>query len=119
MLAIPPSLRYFAGGDRSIRGYAFREVGPRTPAPDRYALGGKNVLVASAEYEHYFAGSPWGVAAFVDTGSAFDNTIALKTGIGLGLRWKSPVGPVRVDVAHGLDTPDSSFQLYLNIGADL
>lgn len=119
VLAIPPSLRYFAGGDRSIRGYAFREVGPRTPAPDRYALGGKNVLVASAEYEHYFAGSPWGVAAFVDTGSAFDNTIALKTGIGLGLRWKSPVGPVRVDVAHGLDTPDSSFQLYLNIGADL
>ena len=119
VLAIPPSLRYFAGGDRSVRGYAFREIGPRTPAPDRFALGAKHVLVASAEYEHYFGTGPWGVAAFVDTGSAFDDTIALKTGVGLGVRWKSPVGPVRVDIARGLNDPDSAFQLYLNIGADL
>ena len=43
----------------------------------------------------------------------------LGTGIGVGLRWRSPVGPVRLDIAHGLDDPDSSFQLYLNIGTDL
>ena len=119
LLAIPPSLRYFAGGDRSIRGYAFREVGPRTPAPDRFALGAKHVIVASAEYEHYFGDGPWGMAAFVDTGSAYEDSFDLHTGVGLGVRWKSPVGPVRVDVAHGLNNPDSSFQLYLNIGADL
>jgi translocation and assembly module TamA len=119
LVAIPPSLRYFAGGDRSIRGYAFREVGPRTPAPDRYALGAKNVVVASAEYEHYFGSGPWGAAVFVDTGSAYDDKVELKTGVGFGLRWKSPVGPVRVDIAHGLNDPDSQFQLYLNIGADL
>ena len=53
------------------------------------------------------------------SGSAFDDTIALKTGVGLGVRWKSPVGPVRVDIARGLNDPDSAFQLYLNIGADL
>ncbi len=119
LVAMPPSLRYFAGGDRSIRGYAYREVGPRTPAPDKYALGAKNLVVGSAEYEHYFGGGPWGAAAFVDTGSAFDNTIDLHTGVGLGLRWKSPVGPVRIDIAHGLNSPDSQFQIYLNIGADL
>ncbi|MBD9536086.1 outer membrane protein assembly factor [Stenotrophomonas sp. STM01] len=119
LVAMPPSLRYFAGGDRSIRGYAYREVGPRTPAPDKFALGAKNLVVGSAEYEHYFGGGPWGAAVFVDTGSAFDNTIDLHTGVGLGVRWKSPVGPVRIDIAHGLNSPDSQFQLYLNIGADL
>lgn len=119
LVAMPPSLRYFAGGDRSIRGYAYREVGPRTPAPDKYALGAKNLVIGSAEYEHYFNGGPWGAAVFVDTGSAFDNTIDLHTGVGFGVRWKSPVGPVRVDIAHGLNNPDSQFQLYLNIGADL
>ena len=67
---MPPSLRYFAGGDRSIRGYAYREVGPRTPKPDKYALGAKNLVIGSAEYEHYFNGGPWGAAVFVDTGSA-------------------------------------------------
>ncbi len=119
LVAMPPSLRFFAGGDRSIRGYAFREVGPRTAPPDKFALGAKNVVTASAEYEHYFKGGPWGGAVFVDTGSAFDNTIDLHTGVGFGVRWKSPVGPVRVDVAHGLNNPDSQFQLYLSVGADL
>ncbi len=119
LVSMPPSLRFFAGGDRSIRGYAYREVGPRTPRPDRFALGAKNLVIGSAEYEHYFGGGPWGAAAFVDTGSAFDNSIDLHTGVGLGVRWKSPVGPVRVDVARGLNDPDSSFQIYLNIGADL
>ncbi|WP_282244675.1 autotransporter assembly complex family protein [Stenotrophomonas sp. PS02300] len=119
LVAMPPSLRFFAGGDRSIRGYAFREVGPRTPPPDKFALGAKNLVTASAEYEHYFKGGPWGGAVFVDTGSAFDNTIDLHTGVGFGVRWKSPVGPVRVDIAHGLNHPDSKFQLYLSVGADL
>ena len=118
-IALSPSLRFFAGGDRSIRGYAYREVGPRTPKPDKYALGAKHLVIGSAEYEHYFNGGPWGAAVFVDTGSAFDNTIDLHTGVGFGVRWKSPVGPVRIDVAHGLNNPDSQFQLYLNIGADL
>ena len=47
------------------------------------------------------------------------HAIDLHTGVGFGVRWKSPVGPVRVDIAHGLNNPDSQFQLYLNIGADL
>lgn len=117
LISMPPSLRYFAGGDRSIRGYAWREVGPRIL--DDYAVGAKNVVTASVEYEHYLGGGPWGGAVFVDTGSAFDDSPSLRTGVGIGLRWRSPVGPVRVDIARGLNDPDSAFQIYLNVGADL
>ena len=121
LVEMPPSLRFYAGGDRSIRGYGWREVGPRirNGLGDRYALGARNVITASVEYERYLKG-PWGMAAFIDTGSAFDSKRPdLHTGIGLGLRWRSPVGPVRLDIAHGLDSPDAPITLHLNIGADL
>jgi translocation and assembly module TamA len=121
LLALPPSLRYYAGGDRSIRGYGWREVGPRirNGAGQAYALGARNVLTGSVEYERYLRG-PWGGAVFVDTGSAFDGRRPdLHTGVGAGLRWRSPVGPVRIDIARGLKSPDSPFTLHLNIGADL
>jgi len=118
LIAMPPSLRYFAGGDLSVRGYGYREIGPRTAAPDRFAMGARNLLTGSMEYEHYFRSGPWGMALFVDTGSAFDYDIILRSGIGLGLRWQSPLGPVRIDIARGLDTPDSPIQIYLNIGAE-
>ncbi|HZX77622.1 autotransporter assembly complex family protein [Lysobacter sp.] len=119
LVNMPPSLRFFAGGDRSIRGYAFREVGPSTIGSDgkKYALGAKNVLTGSAEFEHYF-NDTWGAAVFVDAGDAFDDTPDIHTGVGFGVRWRSPVGPVRVDIAHGLKDPDSDYEIYLNIGAD-
>jgi len=121
LVAMPPSLRFFAGGDRSIRGYAWREVGPRTPPPDNFALGGRYVLTGSVEYEHYFNAGPWGMAAFVDGGDAFDapDEFDLHVGVGVGARWRSPIGGVRIDIAHGLDDPDSSFQIYLSLGANL
>ncbi|MGO4262918.1 autotransporter assembly complex protein TamA [Lysobacter sp. TAB13] len=121
LVDLPPSLRFYAGGDRSIRGYEWREVGPRIPAiPGRkaFALGAKNVITGSVEFEQYFNES-WGAAVFVDSGSAFDDSPDMRTGVGVGVRWRSPVGPLRVDIARGLDHPDSGFQLYLNIGADL
>ena len=119
LVAMPPSLRFFAGGDRSIRGYAWREVGPRTPPPDNFALGARRVVTASVEYERYFSGGPWGAAAFVDAGDAFDNDFNPRVGVGVGARWRSPVGPVRIDIARGLDDPDSAFQIYLSLGANL
>ena len=121
LLALPPSLRYYAGGDRSVRGYGWREIGPRirNSVGDTYALGAQNVVTASIEYERYFKG-PWGAAVFVDSGSAFDGRSPdMHTGVGIGLRWRSPVGPVRIDIARGLKSPDSPFTLHLNIGADL
>ncbi|QSX79958.1 outer membrane protein assembly factor [Lysobacter solisilvae] len=117
---MPPSLRFHAGGDRSIRGYAWREVGPRIGEEgDEFPVGARNVVTGSVEYEQYFGKGEWGAAAFVDGGSAFDDAVDWRTGVGVGLRWRSPVGPLRLDIAHGLDDPDSAFQIYLNIGADL
>ena len=84
-----------------------------------FSVGAKNVLTASGEFEHYFNDS-WGGAAFVDSGSAFDGSKPdWRTGVGVGVRWRSPVGPVRFDIAHGLDHPDSPFTIGLSIGADL
>lgn len=117
---LPPSLRFYAGGDRSIRGYQFREVGPRINTEGgRYSVGGKNVITGSVEFEHYYKGGPLGGAVFVDSGSAYDNDVDVHTGVGIGVRYRSPIGPVRVDIAHGLDSPDSVVGLYLNIGTSL
>jgi len=120
-LELPPSLRYYAGGDRSVRGYGWHEIGPKVEVDGggSYYTGAKNVVTASVEYERYLFG-PWGAAVFIDSGSAFDGRRPdMRTGVGFGLRWKSPVGPVRIDIAHGLDQPDSPITLHLNIGADL
>lgn len=118
--ALPPSLRFYAGGDNSIRGYQYREVGPRVRTTGgEYSVGGNKLITGSAEYEHYFKGGPFGAAVFVDSGSAYNDSPDFKTGVGFGVRYKSPIGPVRVDIAHGLDDPDSVVQLYLSIGANL
>ena len=121
VVGLPPSLRFYAGGDRSIRGYEYREVGPRLPAgPGRraFSLGARNLVTASVEYERYIRG-PLGGAVFVDTGDAFDGgSPDLRTGVGFGVRYRSPVGPVKLDIARGLDDPDSSFTFGLSIGAE-
>jgi translocation and assembly module TamA len=120
ILNLPPSLRYYAGGDRSVRGYGWHEIGPEVETDNGvYFTGASNVVTTSIEYERYFFG-PWGAAVFVDSGSAFDGRKPdMRTGVGIGVRWRSPVGPVRIDIARGLDDPDSSFTLHLNIGASL
>jgi translocation and assembly module TamA len=112
---LPPSLRFFAGGDRSVRGYAYQEIGPQRGGR---AVGGRNLAVASVELEHRLT-EQWGIAAFVDSGDAFNDRFEARTGAGLGLRWRSPVGPVRLDLGRGLDAPDRSFRLHLSIGPDL
>jgi translocation and assembly module TamA len=83
-------------------------------------IGGKSLLLASAEVEHYF-NDKWGVATFVDTGDAFTGShFSLKVGTGVGLRWRSPLGLVRVDVAAPVnDSDESGLQLHLMIGPDL
>ena len=119
LVDLPPSLRFYAGGDRSIRGYEWREVGPRVQTEGgEYAAGAKNVVTASVEFERYFLGN-WGAAVFVDSGSAFDGTSPeWRTGVGIGARWRSPVGPLKFDIARGLNDPDSAFTIGLSIGAE-
>jgi translocation and assembly module TamA len=121
LVQLPPSLRFYAGGDRSIRGYEYREVGPRVragPEGKPFSTGGRNLVTASAEFEHYFTAALGG-AVFVDSGDAFDgSTPDWHTGVGIGARYKSPVGPVRFDIARGLNDPDSAFTIGLSIGAE-
>jgi translocation and assembly module TamA len=112
---LPLSLRFFAGGDRSVRGYGWREIGPRN---GDYAEGASNVVTGSVEFERYFT-REWGAAGFVDFGDAYDSTPNLHYGVGVGARWRSPVGPVRVDIARGLTGDEAGWTISLNIGADL
>jgi translocation and assembly module TamA len=116
--ALPPQLRFFAGGDRTIRGYGFQTLGPENDAG--FVIGGKHLAVLSAEFERDVA-RDWAVAGFVDTGNAFSDSsdFELRTGVGVGVRWRSPVGLVRIDLGHGLDSPDNSIELHLVIGPDL
>ena len=116
--ALPPQLRFFAGGDRSVRGYGYQSIGPRN-SYDR-VIGGQNLLVASTEVEHYFT-RKWGMAAFVDAGNAFNGTdYRPKVGAGLGVRWLSPVGMIRVDLGTPIhDSRNHGIELHVVIGPDL
>lgn len=120
---LPPELRFFAGGDRSIRGYSYQSIGPRELFPDETepkVIGGESLLVASAEYEYYFS-EKWGGAVFVDFGDAFTGTgFEMNIGVGLGVRWRSPVGLVRLDLGTPINNEfEDGVQLHLNIGPDL
>lgn len=121
----PPLLRFYAGGDQSVRGYGYRDIGQPFTALDgrRYVLGGKHLVVASVEFERMFT-REWGGAVFVDAGDAFDDfdsdAFEMQLGVGVGVRWRSPVGPVRLDLAHGLgDDAQNAIRLHLSIGPDL
>jgi translocation and assembly module TamA len=76
-------------------------------------------MVGSIELEHRFK-NKWGVAVFYDGGNAMDNLDdKLERGAGIGLRWQSPVGPVRIDVANAVSRPDHPWRLHISIGPDL
>jgi translocation and assembly module TamA len=113
---LPPSFRFYTGGDQSVRGYGYEDISPVNDEGD--PVGGRHLLVGSLEYEYRVRG-PWSVAAFVDAGDAFNDELSVKVGAGFGLRWQSPVGPVRLDIAHGFQDEGSSVRLHLSIGPDL
>lgn len=117
LTSLPPSLRFFAGGDQSIRGYGYNTLGDRINGT---AQGGKQLAVGSVELDHYF-GPHWGVAAFVDAGDAFNEAVnfAPVVGTGIGLRWRSPAGPIRFDIAHGFSNPNESWRIHIRFGPDL
>lgn len=114
---VPPSFRFFAGGDRSIRGYGYQSVSPKSS--NGKLTGASRLLTGSLEYQYNFSGSWWG-AAFVDAGEAvnsFDEQ-DFHSGAGMGIRWVSPIGPVKLDVATPIDK-SGSVHFYIGIGAEL
>ena len=112
---IPASLRFFAGGDQSVRGYAYKSLGPKDENGD--VVGGKHLIVGSIELEKAL-GENWGVAAFYDAGNAFHSfsNIDIFQGIGLGLRRYTAVGPIKVDMARQVGVSSPSFRLHVSIG---
>jgi translocation and assembly module TamA len=114
---LPPELRFFSGGDRSIRGFGYEEIGSRNAAGD--VIGGDRVVEGTVELERYFRRN-LGAAIFVDAGDAFlGEDFVLHVGAGVGVRWKSPVGVLRLDLAYPLKSIDSnSWQIHFNIGPD-
>jgi translocation and assembly module TamA len=114
---LPSSVRFFAGGAQSVRGYSYNSLGPEND--DGEVEGGKDLLVGSLELEHRISGK-WGVALFYDIGNAVnDLSDELARGAGFGLRWQSPVGAVRVDLGSALSRDDDPWRLHINIGPDL
>ncbi|RLA41238.1 MAG: outer membrane protein assembly factor [Gammaproteobacteria bacterium] len=116
---LPASVRFYAGGDVSVRGYAYQSLGPTDPLGA--VIGGSNLLVGSVEIDQQVAAN-WSIAAFIDSGNAYDNfkDFDPATGIGAGIRWFSPLGPVRIDVAVPLekDAPDN-YRFHITLGPDL
>jgi translocation and assembly module TamA len=119
--ALPSSLRFFAGGGKSIRGYEYQSIGPKNERGR--PAGGAAVNEVGAELRWRFSGT-MGVTAFIDGGNVYDEPSLSKTGRdflwggGLGFRYYSPIGPFRLDLATPL-TPrdgDNALQIYLSIG---
>jgi translocation and assembly module TamA len=112
---LPPSLRFYAGGDRSVRGYAYQSLGPKDSRGN--VIGGKHLLVGSLEME-YSITKNWSTALFYDVGNAFNNfeDLTWPQSAGLGVRYYTPAGPVRVDLARQINVDNPGFRLVVTIG---
>lgn len=115
---LPPELRFFAGGDRSMRGFDYQELGSTNA--DGKVIGGTYLATGSVEFERYFL-QKWGAAVFVDGGDAFRSLdYNLNIGAGIGVRWRSPVGVVRVDVAMPVKSDlGEALRVHISLGPDL
>jgi translocation and assembly module TamA len=114
---VPYNLRFFAGGDQSIRGFDYKSLGAEQ---EGFLIGGQHLAVGSMEYNYKFL-PKWRGAVFVDAGNAFDDQFndPIKVGAGLGIRWSSPVGPIRIDVAAGISETSVPIRLHFFIGPPL
>lgn len=114
---VPYKLRFFAGGDQSIRGYDYESL---SPLENGYLTGGQILAVGSAEYNYEFRPGFRG-AFFTDIGNAYDKNFETdtKVGVGVGVRWASPIGVVRVDVAAGVTEESIPVRLHFFIGSPL
>lgn len=113
---LPVSERFFTGGDQSVRGHEWNSLGA-TDA-DGNVVGGKHLLVGSVEFDIPVHNS-WNAAVFYDIGNSFDtlDSLTLRDSVGLGIRWMSPIGAIRADIARTLD--DGQFRFHLTMGPDL
>ncbi len=115
---LPPSARFFAGGDQSVRGYQYLSLGDQDSLGN--VIGGRSIVTGSVEADYRFI-SRFALALFFDTGNAMDRfTLSgLRQGAGAGIRWISPVGLIRVDGAFALSLPNHPVRLHVSLGPDI
>lgn len=115
---IPPSLLFFAGGDRSIRGYKYRSISPYNN--DGKLIGATRLITGSVEYQYNFI-KKWWSSIFIDSGEAVQSIKDknFKTGIGVGMRWESLIGPIKLDIATPITNNKHNIQFYISLGPEL
>lgn len=115
---LPASMRFYAGGDTSVRGYSYQSLGPRDA--DNNVVGGKNLLVGSVELERSLF-ADWGISAFFDTGNAFDSltNIRLYSGAGVGLHYYTRVGAINLYFARQVGVRDPANHIHFTVGFEL
>ena len=115
--SLPPSLRYYAGGDASIRGYRYKSIG--TEDSSGTVIGGRYLVVQSVELERII-NEYWSVAGFWDGGTATDDlSLDYYQGAGLGIRFRLPFGQIRLDLASAISEDGAPFRVHLTVGGDL
>lgn len=114
---VPSSLRYFAGGDQSVRGFGYQELGPReSDDKDADLVGGRYLSTGSIEYS-YPVGQGWRMAVFADVGNASNEPFKdLAYSSGIGASWQSPVGPIRLYLARGFSDYENTFRIHFAMG---
>ncbi len=114
---LPASLRFFAGGGDSLRGYKLKSLGPKDDKGQ--VAGGKYLLLATVELEKRL-NPDWGIAIFSDVGNAFDSLSEYhcKQGAGIGVNYYTRIGPLRVDLARPIGGHENKLRLYLSLGGE-
>ncbi|MEW5755608.1 MAG: autotransporter assembly complex family protein [Pseudomonadota bacterium] len=114
---LPASVRFYAGGTQSVRGYRYQSLGPTDANGE--VVGGRHLLTGSLEYD-YRLSQNWLAAVFFDIGNAMDDfNTPLKRGAGFGVRWMTPIGPLRFDLAWAVSEPDRPWRIHINVGPEL
>ncbi len=117
-ISLPSTQLFLAGGDNSVRGYGLHDIG--VTLADGSTTAGRCLTTASAEWQRPIRIngrlSEWESTVFVDVGAVANQPSELspKVGVGVGARWKSPVGPLQIDLAYGVDV--QRFRLHMNLG---
>lgn len=116
--ALPPRVRFFSGGDARVRGFDFEAIGVEDE--DGAIIGGDRLLEFSAEVDHAI-GERWAIAAFTDAASVSLDAFStnFRRSVGIGLRWYSPVGPLRLDIAKPIDSEGGGLRLHISLGPDV
>ncbi len=115
--SLPPSLRFYTGGDSTVRGYKYKSIGTEDSAGK--VIGGRYLVVGSIELERVLTES-WSLASFWDVGTATDDlSLDFSQGVGGGVRYRLPFGQIKVDMASAITEDGNPIRMHLTVGGDL